>query len=142
MMLPQPDAHCSAANEIFFPFQSTLSICARGRGGSGAAAAVGAPAPQSPATRRSTRRKRRCATRAAPHRTGRRASHGTQTVHVLLREVSEREGAGGGGLWDPKVRVPKIARPDVPDVNFVFSRDGHFGLGGGGGPGGGTPPVW
>ena len=48
---------------------------------------------------------------------------------------------GGGGVWDPKVCVPKIADQIFPMGNFVFSRGGHFGLDGGeGGPGGGTPP--
>ena len=46
---------------------------------------------------------------------------------------------GGGG---PKVCVPKMARPVFPTANFVFSHDGHFGLGrGGGGLGGGPPPL-
>ena len=32
-----------------------------------------------------------------------------------------------------------MARQDFPMVNFVFSTNGHFGLGGGGGEGGGVP---
>ena len=43
------------------------------------------------------------------------------------------EGEGGWeGVWDPKFCVPKMARPDLPNGNFV-SHDGPFGLGGGGG---------
>ena len=48
-------------------------------------------------------------------------------------EGSIRRGARGGGIWDPKVRVPKMAQPDFPDGTFRFSHDGHFGPEGGGG---------
>ena len=62
---------------------------------------------------------------------------------AVARALDVLEGGGGGG-WDPKVCGPEMARSDFPDrksVHFVFSRDGHFGLGGGGGSrGGGTPP--
>ena len=51
------------------------------------------------------------------------------------REVSEREGGGGG--WHPKVCVPKMAT-----AHFVFfPHDGPFGLGAGvGGSRRGVPP--
>ena len=44
------------------------------------------------------------------------------------------------GVWDPKFCGAKMAQQDFPVVNFVFSHDGHFGVGGGGrgGQGGGT----
>ena len=35
-------------------------------------------------------------------------------------------------VWDPKVCVPKLPNQIVPTVDFVFSHDGPFGLGGGG----------
>ena len=59
--------------------------------------------------------------------------------------LSRLSNEGGGVVWDPKVRVPKMAQPDFvnslpPFVNFLFSHDGHFGLEGGGGPGG-VPPL-
>ena len=44
----------------------------------------------------------------------------------------------GGGIWDPKVCLPKIACEIFPIVNFVFSHDGHFGLEG---RGGGVPHL-
>ena len=44
----------------------------------------------------------------------------------------------GGGVWDPKLCVPKMAGQKFPDANFAFSHDGHFGLEGGGVRGGGT----
>ena len=47
---------------------------------------------------------------------------------------SVRKG-GRGRDWDRKDCVPKMNR-----LNFVFSRGGHFGLGGGGGSRGGVPP--
>ena len=51
-------------------------------------------------------------------------------------------GRGGGGVWDPTVGVRKWPDRMFPLVNFVFSHDGHFGLGGRGvGPGGGSPPL-
>ena len=46
-------------------------------------------------------------------------------------------GRGEGG-WDPQICVPKMAQQDFSNGNFVFSHDGHFGLGGGGQGGGGT----
>ena len=49
------------------------------------------------------------------------------------------ERGGKGGVWDPKVCVPKMAPQDFP--NFVFSHDGHFGLRGGGGGQAGVPPF-
>ena len=50
-------------------------------------------------------------------------------------------GGGGEGVLDPKLGVPKWPDQIFPIVNFVFSHDGHFGLGrGGGGFGGGVPP--
>ena len=36
---------------------------------------------------------------------------------------------GGGGVWDPKVCAPKMARLDFPFNRFRFSHDGHFGPG-------------
>ena len=42
-------------------------------------------------------------------------------------------GEGGGGL-NPKVCAPKMAGQISPVVHVVASHDGHFGLGGGGGP--------
>ena len=53
-----------------------------------------------------------------------------------------RGGGGGEGVWDPKFRVTKMARPHFPDCKFRCSHDGHFGLGEGGGvsKGGDDPP--
>ena len=53
---------------------------------------------------------------------------------VLAGLWAERE--EGGGIWDPKVCVPKLARQIFPVANFVFPHDGHFGLGGVRGGGG------
>ena len=52
-------------------------------------------------------------------------------------------GRGGGGfegvgVWDPKVCVPKKARPDCPNGKFRVLPRWSLG-GGGGGAGGGTP---
>ena len=57
---------------------------------------------------------------------------GCCTLSTARLTLEEREG-GGGRDWDRKSWVPKIGRSDFPDCNFVFSRDGPFGLGGGGG---------
>ena len=60
-----------------------------------------------------------------------------------IQELSTAQGgpAGkyekAGGVWDPNVCVPKMARPDSPCFKFPSSHNGHFGLGGGGG--GGAP---
>ena len=50
------------------------------------------------------------------------------------------EGRGGGGVWDPKVCVPKMARSDFPDCKFRFFPRWSLwsGEGGGGAP---PPPV-
>ena len=52
---------------------------------------------------------------------------------------SRREGSRGGGgrgVWDPKVGVYQQWPHQIfPTLNFVVSRDGPFGSGGGGGPG-------
>ena len=50
-------------------------------------------------------------------------------------------GEGGRGFWTQNLVYQKWPDQIFPIVNFVFSRDGHFGLGrGGGGFGGGVPP--
>ena len=57
--------------------------------------------------------------------------------------ASFEQGGGGRGFWTQNLVYQK--RPDqiFPIVNFVFSHDGHFGLGRGeGGFGGGVPPPW
>ena len=41
--------------------------------------------------------------------------------------------SGGGGVWDPKVCVPKMARPDFPDCKFRFFPRLSLCSGGGGG---------
>ena len=53
-------------------------------------------------------------------------------------------GEGGRGFWTQNLVYQKWPDQIFPVVNFVFSRDGHFGLGrGGGGFGGGVPPpLW
>ena len=56
------------------------------------------------------------------------------------REVIE--GGEGGGVWDQKNCVAKMAQKFFPFVNFVFSHDGHFGLGGGAGLGGYPPSSY
>ena len=64
---------------------------------------------------------------------------------VGVRASFERGGGGGGeggrGFWTQNLVYQKWPDTIFPFVNFVFSRDGHFGLGrGGGGFGGGVPP--
>ena len=54
------------------------------------------------------------------HITGHHRPHSHSTT-PSPRGVSE---GGGEGVWDPKVCVPKMARQDLPVVNFVFSHDG------------------
>ena len=53
-------------------------------------------------------------------------------------------GQGGRGFWTQNLVYQKWPDQIFRIVNFVFSRDGHFGLGrGGGGFGGGVPPpLW
>ena len=64
-----------------------------------------------------------------------------------IQELSTAQGgpAGkyekAGGVWDPNVCVPKMARPDSPCFKFPSSHNGHFGLGGGGGGGAPPPPM-
>ena len=49
---------------------------------------------------------------------------------------------GGGGVWDPKVCVPKMARPDFAGCKFRFPPMVTLVWGGGGGfPSCGCPPV-
>ena len=50
-------------------------------------------------------------------------------------------GEGGRGFWTQNLMYQKWPDQIFPFVNFVFSRDGHFGLGGGGGLGRGVPPA-
>ena len=53
-----------------------------------------------------------------------------------------RGGEGGRGFWTQNLVYQKWPDQIFPIVNFGFSRDGHFGLGrGGGGFGGGVPPC-
>ena len=54
-------------------------------------------------------------------------------------------GEGGRGFWTQNLVYQKWPDQIFPIVNFVFSRDGHFGLGRGGGGFGGRgppPPLW
>ena len=52
-----------------------------------------------------------------------------------------RGGEGGRGFWTQNLVYQKWPDQIFPVVSFVFSHDGHFGLGrGGGGFGGGVPP--
>ena len=62
---------------------------------------------------------------------GQSAVGGVQAQHGMgmSSDVLEERRGGGGGLG---VCVPKMARQDFPNGKFVFSHDGHFGLGGGG----------
>ena len=50
-------------------------------------------------------------------------------------------GGRGGGVWDPKVCVPKMARSDVPSGKFVFF-PAMVTLVMGGGLGGSPPPPF
>ena len=53
-----------------------------------------------------------------------------------------RGGEGGRGFWTQNLVYQKWPDQIFPLVNFVFPRNGHFGLGrGGGGLGGGPPPL-
>ena len=55
--------------------------------------------------------------------------------------LSRGGGEGGRGFWTQNLVYQKWPDQIFPIVNFVFSHDGHFGLGrGGGGFGGGVPP--
>ena len=59
------------------------------------------------------------------------------------REVLEGGEGGEGGVWDPKVCVPKMARPDFPSRKFRFFPRWSLWSGGGGTGvqgGGGLPP--
>ena len=49
-------------------------------------------------------------------------------------EGSIRRGGGGGGAGTQKCVYRQLPDQIFPTVNFVFSRDDHFGLGGGGYP--------
>ena len=64
-------------------------------------------------------------------------------IHPIPREVIERGEQGGGpGSETQKFVYTKWPDKIFPMVNFVFSHDDHFGLGGGGGQGGRvTPPL-
>ena len=53
-----------------------------------------------------------------------------------------RGGGGGRGFWTQNLVYQKWPDQIFPIVNFIFSRDGHFGLGGRGGGFGGGPPLW
>ena len=58
----------------------------------------------------------------------------------LGRASFEQGGEGGRGFWTQNLVYQKWPDQIFLIVNFVFSRDGHFGLGrGGGGFGGGVP---
>ena len=51
-------------------------------------------------------------------------------------------GVGGGGFWTQNLVYQKWPDQIFPVVNFVFSRNGHFGLGRGEGVlGEGSPPL-
>ena len=58
-----------------------------------------------------------------------------------LCTVFGERGVGGGGVWDPKVCVPKMARQDIPNGEFQFFPRWSLWSGGGGPGGGGAPPV-
>ena len=66
-----------------------------------------------------------------------------QRQQGVAREVVEgREAGGEGGSGTQNFVHRKWPDKTFPFVNFVFPQDGHFGLGGGGAPGGGvTPPL-
>ena len=61
--------------------------------------------------------------------------HRTSEPWGSTRAYFER-GGGGGGVWDPKVCVSNMARPDFPIVNFVFPTWSLWSGEGGGGFGG------
>ena len=74
---------------------------------------------------------------------------GTERPH----DAEDRAGAGlllsrgggeeGRGFWTQNLVYQKWPDQNFPIVNFVFSHDGHFGLGGGEGVlGEGSPPPW
>ena len=63
------------------------------------------------------------------------------------RASFEHRGEGGRGFWTQNLVYPKWPDQIFPIVNFVFSDDGPFGLGRGGGGlgevwGRGPPPLW
>ena len=58
------------------------------------------------------------------------------------QRAGKYEKGGGGGSGTQKFVYQKWPDQNFPIVNFRFSHDGHFGLGGGGGgPMGGVPPT-
>ena len=67
-----------------------------------------------------------------------------QGLHPPPPPSAQGAGEWGGGGWDPKICVPKMAQPDFPDRKFrsfptmVILVWG----GGGGGFGGMPPPLW
>ena len=58
----------------------------------------------------------------------------------MAREALEGGEGGRGRSGTQKFVYQKWPDQIFPIVNFVFSRDGHFGLEGGGSGGGGYPP--
>ena len=96
----------------------------------------------------SARNGRQCPTYGPPHpqrdadaarRCGRDAGQGPAE---LLLSRRGGEGGGGSGFWTQNLVYQKWPDQIFPVVNFVFSRDGHFGLGRGGRGLGEGPPPW
>ena len=56
------------------------------------------------------------------------------------REANIRREERGGGVWDPNVCAPKMARPNFPDGKFRFFAT-MITLAWGGGGGGSLPPA-
>ena len=71
-----------------------------------------------------------------------RCAHGVPARLLALEPgIQTRGGEGGRGFWTQNLVYQKWPDQIFPIANFVFSDDGHFGLGrGGGGFGEGVPP--
>ena len=78
----------------------------------------------------------RCVPVGTPDRRWGRRGSLAATTHPTQPGGGIKKG-GGGGVWDPKFWVPKLARSDFPHCKSRFSHNGHLGLGGGGGSRGG-----
>ena len=117
------------------------------------------PGPRRPRQRRQTGILADRVAASATHSAPSPLSPGAARVHVCQWPVCSAAGAtkaipsgkvlmreggcirrGGGGSGTPKFVYQKWPNQIFPIVNFVFSHDGHFGLGGGGGLGEGVPP--
>ena len=86
---------------------------------------------------------RHCAPAAALTRPCKRWGRRLKSSGVGPGLLLSKGGEGGRGFWTQNLVYQKWPDQIFPIVHFVFSRDGHFGLGrGGGGFGGGVPPPF